>query len=66
MNGNFEQDLQNAILLSKLDYEEKKDMYKQFEKESEKKSDQGNKKKKNKVMSLDQFLGNNENNTESE
>lgn len=54
VNGNFEQDLQSAILLSKLEYESKKDTVKRSEKENEKK---GDKKKKTKTMSLDQFLG---------
>lgn len=58
MNGNFEEDLQNAILLSKLDYEEKKEMYQQLEKNAKKESQSG-KKKKNKVMSLNQFLESN-------
>lgn len=58
VNGNFEEDLQNAILLSKLDYEEKKEMYKQLEKDA-KKENQTGKKKKNKAMSLNQFLGTN-------
>lgn len=65
MNGNFEEDLQNAILLSKLDYEEKKEMYQELEKNA-KKENQSGKKKKNKVMSLTQFLGtNNENASDS-
>ncbi|KRT79280.1 hypothetical protein AMK59_6689, partial [Oryctes borbonicus] len=57
VNGNFEQDLQSAILLSKLEYESKKDTVKKTEKETEKKND---KKKKTKTMSLDEFLGANE------
>lgn len=66
MNGNYEEDLQNAILLSKLEYEEKKEKYQQMEKDS-KKENQSGKKKKNKAMSLNQFLGNdNENAAESE
>lgn len=64
MNGNFEEDLQNAILLSKLDFEENKDLYKAQEKEANKKDNQSSKKKKNKVMSLNQFLGNDENHSE--
>ncbi|XP_047532648.1 G kinase-anchoring protein 1-like isoform X2 [Vanessa atalanta] len=62
VDGNFETQLQEAILLSKLDYEEKKDVYKQFKKEAdlEKKSEDqsrpGNRKQKKKnVMSLEQF-----------
>lgn len=58
VNGNFEEDLQNAILLSKLDYEEKKDLYQQTEKDA-KKDNQAGKKKKNKAMSLNEFLENN-------
>ncbi|XP_049871672.1 G kinase-anchoring protein 1-like isoform X2 [Pectinophora gossypiella] len=61
VDGNFESELQQAILLSKLDYEEKKDVYKQFKKEAEMekkvvetKSSKKQNKKKN-VMSLDQF-----------
>lgn len=50
--------MQNAILLSKLDYEEKKELYQQLEKDA-KKDTQTGKKKKNKAMSLNQFLGNN-------
>ncbi|CAK1542143.1 unnamed protein product [Leptosia nina] len=61
VHGNFESELQQAILLSKLDFEEKKDVYKQLKKDAdvEKKSEQsrsGNKKNKKKnVMSLEQF-----------
>ncbi|XP_068622654.1 G kinase-anchoring protein 1-like isoform X1 [Battus philenor] len=60
VDGNFETELQQAILLSKLDYEEKKDVYKQIKKEAdlEKKTENrtNNKKlKKKTVMSLDQF-----------
>ncbi|CAH0724921.1 unnamed protein product, partial [Brenthis ino] len=62
VDGNFETQLQEAILLSKLDYEEKKDVYKELKKaaELEKKLDEqarpGNKKQKKKnVMSLEQF-----------
>lgn len=54
--------LLQAILLSKLDYEEKKDVYKQLKKEAdqvkklEDLSRTGNKKQKKKnVMSLEQF-----------
>lgn len=54
VEGNYEQDLQNALLLSKLDYEEKKVVNKQNKKETEEKKDNG-KKKKSKAMSLDQF-----------
>lgn len=62
VDGNFENELHEAILLSKLDYEEKKDVYTQLKKdvESEKKVEEqvrpGNKKQKKKnVMSLEQF-----------
>ncbi|XP_050349716.1 G kinase-anchoring protein 1-like [Nymphalis io] len=62
VDGNFETQLQEAILLSKLDYEEKKDVYKQFKKEAdlvkklEDQSRPGNRKQKKKnVMSLEQF-----------
>ncbi|KAJ2949396.1 hypothetical protein O0L34_g15310 [Tuta absoluta] len=64
VDGNYEDELQQAILLSKLDYEEKKDVYKAMKKEAEqekKQSDRdqagrnGKKQKKKNVMSLDQF-----------
>lgn len=59
VDGNFEQDLHTAILQSKLDYEEKKDLYKLHKKEAEqeKKASEipNGKKKKNKAMSLEQF-----------
>ncbi|XP_039758519.1 G kinase-anchoring protein 1-like isoform X2 [Pararge aegeria] len=62
VDGNFETQMEEAILLSKLDYEEKKDVYKQHKKdtEAEKKIEEqsrtGNKKQKKKnVMSLEQF-----------
>lgn len=59
VDGTFEEDLHTAILQSKLDYEEKKDLYKQLKKEAEqekKLNDVPNgKKKKNKAMSLEQF-----------
>ncbi|CAG9791077.1 unnamed protein product [Diatraea saccharalis] len=63
VDGNFESELQQAILLSKLDYEEKKDVYKQMKKEAdiekkvmEQNSRASNKKQKKKtIMSLDQF-----------
>ncbi|CAH0588037.1 unnamed protein product [Chrysodeixis includens] len=59
VDGNFETELQQAILLSKLDFEEKKDVYKQLKKDAEfekKSAERGNKKQKKKnVMSLDQF-----------
>lgn len=62
VDGNFEEELQQAILLSKLDYEEKKDVYQQIKKEAEntKKKEEAartsiKKQKKKNVMSLDQF-----------
>ncbi|CAG9130183.1 hypothetical protein JYU34_016055 [Plutella xylostella] len=60
VDGHYEDELQQAILLSKLDFEQKKEVYKLFKKEAEtQKKDQdkaGNKKQKKKnVMSLDQF-----------
>lgn len=63
VDGNFEDDLQQAILLSKLDYEEKKDLYGQLKKQADFEKKQvelvpkpGNKKqKKSKSMSLGQF-----------
>ncbi|XP_047996159.1 G kinase-anchoring protein 1-like [Leguminivora glycinivorella] len=62
VDGNFEDELQQAILLSKLDYEEKKDVYQQIKKEAEitKKKEEAartttKKQKKKNVMSLDQF-----------
>ncbi|KAJ8718468.1 hypothetical protein PYW08_002705 [Mythimna loreyi] len=63
VDGNFETELQQAILLSKLDFEEKKDIYKQSKKDSEiekkvieQSAKAGSKKQKKKnVMSLDQF-----------
>lgn len=62
VDGNFESELQQAILLSKLDYEEKKDVYKQFKKEADVQKKvvhapcpTNKKQKKKNVMSLDQF-----------
>ncbi|CAH2049365.1 unnamed protein product, partial [Iphiclides podalirius] len=63
VDGSFETELQQAILLSKLDYEEKKDVYKHLKKEAdaENKTNRpetrtNNKKQKKKtVMSLEQF-----------
>ncbi|XP_026741441.1 G kinase-anchoring protein 1-like [Trichoplusia ni] len=60
VDGNFETELQQAILLSKLDFEEKKDVYKQSKKDADvekKVAERGNSKKQKKknVMSLDQF-----------
>ncbi|CAB3244608.1 unnamed protein product [Arctia plantaginis] len=63
IDGNFETELQQAILLSKLDFEEKKIVHKHPKKEAdvEKKGQEQNaranskKQKKKNVMSLDQF-----------
>ncbi|CAL1285076.1 unnamed protein product [Larinioides sclopetarius] len=58
----YEQDLQEALLLSKIDYEEKKDVYDAFQKEAEhnklnsnKKKKKNNQKKDKGTMSLDEF-----------
>ncbi|GIX72810.1 g kinase-anchoring protein 1-A [Caerostris darwini] len=58
----YEQDLQEALLLSKIDYEEKKDIYDAFQKEAEQNKLGINKKKKKNcqkkdkgTMSLDEF-----------
>lgn len=58
VDGTYEEDLQNAIMLSKLDYEEKKEFYQQSKKEeSNEKSKEinGKKNKKKKAMTLEQF-----------
>ncbi|XP_059055633.1 G kinase-anchoring protein 1-like isoform X2 [Achroia grisella] len=63
VDGNFETELEQAIILSKLDYEAKKDGYKQIKKEAEVKKKVGEnndragskKLRKKNVMSLDQF-----------
>ncbi|XP_072938377.1 G kinase-anchoring protein 1-like [Epargyreus clarus] len=60
VDGHYESELQQAIMLSKLDYEEKKDVYKQKKPQPDKTAPDtpraGNKKpKKKNVMSLDQF-----------
>ncbi|XP_021941709.1 G kinase-anchoring protein 1-like isoform X2 [Zootermopsis nevadensis] len=59
VDGNYEQDLHQAILLSKLDYEEKKDFYELLKKDAdeEKKSAGKKNKRSNKAqpMSLEQF-----------
>lgn len=59
VDGNYEQDLHQAILLSKLDYEEKKDLYEQLRKDAEEEKKNASKKikKSNKAqpMSLEQF-----------
>lgn len=58
----YEQDLQQALLLSRIDYEEKKDVYEAIQKESEnkqtnqqKKKKKGSQKKEKGTMSLDEF-----------
>uniref|UniRef100_A0A1Y1MGI7 G kinase-anchoring protein 1 n=1 Tax=Photinus pyralis TaxID=7054 RepID=A0A1Y1MGI7_PHOPY len=57
VNGNYEQDLQDAILLSKLDYEHNKEMYKNVKEINGNATQQPpNKKKKNKTMSINEFL----------
>lgn len=59
VDGHYEQDLHQAILLSKLDYEEKKDLYEQFRKDAEEeKKNAGKRSKKSnraQTMSLEQF-----------
>ncbi|XP_066994412.1 G kinase-anchoring protein 1 isoform X2 [Anabrus simplex] len=59
VDGNYENDLQQAILLSKLDYEEKKDVYDRLKKDAEEERKTGNKKTKKsqkaQPMSLEQF-----------
>ncbi|XP_075218799.1 G kinase-anchoring protein 1-A-like [Lycorma delicatula] len=59
LDGNYENELHQAILLSQLDYEEKKDVYEQMRKEQEleKKNANIKKKKTNKAqtMSLSEF-----------
>lgn len=59
VDGNYEQDLHQAILLSKLDYEEKKELYEQLRKDADDEKKNANKKNKksNKAqpMSLEQF-----------
>lgn len=57
VNGNYEQDLQDAILLSKLDYEHNKEMHKNVKEMNGNATQQPpNKKKKNKTMSINEFL----------
>lgn len=57
----YEQDLQEALLLSKIDYEEKKDVYDALQKETEqsklgtKKRKKNNQKKDKGTMSLEEF-----------
>ncbi|XP_004929658.1 G kinase-anchoring protein 1 [Bombyx mori] len=63
VDGNFESELHQAILLSKLDYEEKKDVYKQLKKDVDaankvaEVSRNVKKLKKKNVMCLEQFNG---------
>lgn len=56
-DGTYESDLHQAILQSKLDYEENKELYEQLRKEQEEEKKQGKKKKSNKAqpMTLGQF-----------
>ncbi|KAF5271828.1 hypothetical protein FQR65_LT05059 [Abscondita terminalis] len=57
VNGTYEQDLQNAIMLSKLDYEHNKEVYKKNQATNGKAPNlTQNKKKKSKVMSINEFL----------
>ncbi|PSN51397.1 hypothetical protein C0J52_04461 [Blattella germanica] len=59
VDGTYEQDLQQAILMSKLEYEEKKDFYDQIKKDAEEEKKNANKKNKKsnkaQTMSLEQF-----------
>ncbi|XP_063216412.1 G kinase-anchoring protein 1-like isoform X2 [Bacillus rossius redtenbacheri] len=60
VDGNFEQQLEQAILLSKLDYEEKKDVYDQAKRDADEERRPGTGKKSKKpakpqAMSLEQF-----------
>lgn len=58
VDTNYEGELQEAILQSKLEFEQNKDLYERIQKEAEmekKLSTLGGKKKKSKVMSLEQF-----------
>lgn len=68
VDGHYEDDLQQAMLLSKLDYEEKQDFYDQVKKtsEEEKKNTAKKHKKSNKAqpMSLSQFNQMGENNSQ--
>lgn len=60
VNGNYEQDLQDAILLSKLDYEHNKELYKNVKEINGNTNQQPpSKKKKNKAMSINEFLNSN-------
>lgn len=68
VDGHYEDDLQQAMLLSKLDYEEKQEYYDQVKKtsEEEKKNTAKKHKKSNKAqpMSLSQFNQMGENNSQ--
>lgn len=57
VDENYEGELREAILQSKLEFEQNKDSYDRIKKDMEvdKKLAAGGKKKKNKVMSLDEF-----------
>lgn len=58
VDENYEGELQEAILQSKIDYEENKDFYDRVKKELEaekKLTAAGGKKKKSKAMSLEEF-----------
>lgn len=55
VDESYEQDLQQAILLSKLDFEEKKKIYDKTKKEDEDKKGKKKEKKKAQPMSLEQF-----------
>lgn len=56
VDGNYEEELSQAILLSKIDYEEKKNYYDAMKKANEENKKLNKKNKKtNKAMSLDEF-----------
>lgn len=54
VNGNFEQDLENALMMSKIHYEENKDKYSKADSTKGKKPEK--KKNSKKTVSLDEFL----------
>ncbi|XP_022910546.2 G kinase-anchoring protein 1-like [Onthophagus taurus] len=56
VNGSYQKDLENAILLSKLDYEEKKTLYEAAAVITEPNKKMEKKKKGTKTISLDKFL----------
>lgn len=58
VEGNYEDDLSRAILLSKLDYEEKKDFYEQVRKSEEQKKNPKKSKKNQKSGNDSSNLGN--------